>query len=281
MNRPGENIIVVKNTGEKVRFNKDKLKQALLRSGATNEEACLVEKEVLKQLYDGIHTRKIYQIAYQILRKKSHRTAGRYKLKKAVMELGPSGYPFEKFMGRLFENRGYQTQVGVTIKGKCVSHEIDVIANNGQEQIMVECKYHGSQTQKSDVKVPLYIQSRFLDVKAVWERHPDLKGLKFFGMVATNTRFTEDARDFANCAGLRVISWDYPSKENLRNWIDQSGFYPVTALQSLRQKDKQLLLENNLVLCRELESNQQLLRQLGFDPASIRKVLKEAEKLIS
>lgn len=274
-------IIVVKNTGEKVPFDSEKLQHALLRSGASSYEADLVEKEVISKLYDGIHTKKIYQIAYNLLKYKSKRTAGRYRLKQAMMELGPSGYPFEKFMGRLFENRGYSAKVGQVIQGKCVTHEIDVIANNGQEQIMVECKYHSSVNQKSDVKVPLYIQSRFLDVKAVWEQKEELKNLRLVGMVATNTRFTEDAKDFANCMGLRIISWDYPVKNSLREWIDDSGYYPVTALQSLRKKDKELLLENNLVLCRELEENQDLLKNLGFNTATIRKVLKEASGLIS
>ena len=281
MDNRTEEIIVIKNTGEKVVFDIEKLKQALLRSGASNDEVTLVVNEVTTRLYNGIHTKKIYQIAYNILRRKSKRTAGRYRLKQAVMELGPSGYPFEKFMGRLFENRGYQTQVGQIVQGKCVTHEIDVIANNGQEQVMVECKFHSNKAQKSDVKVSLYIQSRFLDVKAAWEQKEELKHLKLFGMIATNTRFTEDARDFANCIGLRIISWDYPSKNNLRNWIDQSGYHPITALQSLRKKDKQLLLENNLVLCRELKSNQPLLHKLGFNQSIIKKVLNEAEKLIS
>lgn len=274
-------IVVIKNTGEKDIFDAGKLKQALLRSGASDEEADLVEREVLSKLYDGIHTRQIYKIAYNILQSKSKRSAGRYKLKRAVMELGPSGYPFEKFLGRLFEHRGYHTQVGQILQGKCVPHEIDVIANNGDEQIMVECKFHSSTTQKSDVKVPLYIQSRFLDVKAVWEQKEELKGVNLFGMIATNTRFTEDAKDFANCVGLKIISWDYPVKNSLREWIDDSGYYPVTALQSLRKKDKELLLENNLVLCREIEQNQQLLRNLNFSESAIRKIVKEAKYLIS
>jgi len=281
MDNHAGDIIVIKNTGEKAVFEVEKLKQALLRSGASNDEVNLVVNDVTRQLYNGIHTKKIYQIAYNILRRKSKRTAGRYRLKQAVMELGPSGYPFEKFMGRLFENRGYQTQIGQIVQGKCVTHEIDVIANNGQEQVMVECKFHSSKAQKSDVKVSLYIQSRFLDVKAAWEQKEELKGINFVGMIATNTRFTEDARDFANCMGLRVISWDYPSKNNLRNWIDQSGYHPITALQSLRKKDKQLLLENNLVLCRELVSNQAKMHNLGFSQSIIKKVLNEAEKLIS
>ncbi len=273
--------VVVKNTGEKDFFNVEKLKTALRRSGATETEVNLVEQEVLKQLYNGISTKKIYRIAYNLLRNKSKRTAGRYRLKNAVMSLGPSGYPFEKFLGRLFENRGYKTVVNQIIKGKCVTHETDVIANNGTEQIMVECKFHSSITQKSDVKVPLYIQSRFLDIKEVWKQQPELNGINFFGMVATNTRFTEDAKAFAKCVGLKIISWDYPAGNSLREWIDNSGFYPVTALQSLRKKDKELLLENNLVLCRELESNKQKLRELNFSESIIKKILAEAKHLVS
>jgi len=281
MNNRQNHLLVTKNTGEKDVFDAEKLKAALRRSGASEHEVNLVEQEVLGELYDGISTKKIYRLAYNLLRNKSKRTAGRYRLKNAVMSLGPSGYPFEKFMGRLFESRGYHVKVNQIIKGKCVSHETDVIANNGTEQIMVECKFHSSTTQKSDVKVPLYIQSRFLDIKAVWEQQPHLKETRFYGMVATNTRFTEDAKDFARCMGLKVISWDYPTGNSLREWIDDSGYYPITVLQSLRKKDKELLLENNLVLCRELEPNRQILRELNFNESSIKKILNEAAHLIS
>ena len=281
MNEQHQSIVVTKNTGEKDIFDAEKLKSALRRSGATEAEVDLVEQEVLDNLYDGITTKKIYRLAYNLLRNKSKRTAGRYRLKSAVMSLGPSGYPFEKFLGRLFESKGYKVSVNEIIKGKCVTHETDVIANNGTEQIMVECKFHSSIAQKSDVKVPLYIQSRFLDVKASWEQQPKLKSTRFYGMVATNTRFTEDAKDFARCVGLKVISWDYPAGNSLREWIDDSGYYPVTALQSLRKKDTELLLENNLVLCRELEPNRQKLRDLDFSESNIKKILTEAAHLIS
>jgi len=99
--------------------------------------------------------------------------------------------------------------------------------------------------------------------------------------VATNTRFTEDAKDFAKCSGMRVVSWDYPADRSLRVWVDESGFYPVTALHSLKKKDKEILLQNDVVLCRELESNKDLLFKLGFNPGDINKILAEAKTLIS
>ena len=48
------------------------------------------------------------------------------KLKQAIMELGPSGFPFEQFVAELLKCRGYQIKVGVIVEGHCVNHEIDV-----------------------------------------------------------------------------------------------------------------------------------------------------------
>ena len=274
-------IYVHKNTGEKDIFDENKLVSALMRAGASPEESQVVLNKVTSQLYNGISTGKIYKIAYKVLREISHKSAGRYRLKKAVLDLGPSGYPFEKFIGRLFEKMGYTVEVGKTINGKCITHEIDVIARNNTEQIMVECKFHSLKGQKSDVKVPLYIHSRFMDVKAVWEKDPKLEGLKLSGMVATNTRFSEDAKNFANCSGLRILSWDYPYQNSLREWIDKSGFYPITALHSLKKKEKDELLQKDVILCRELKQHKNTMRAIGINEKRIKKIIEEAEKLIS
>ncbi len=273
-------IILTKQNGEKALYNPEKLRKALSLSGASAQQTEKVLVEMEKRLYQGISTRELYQKAYSILKKMSKRAAGRYKLKQAVMEMGPSGYPFEKLVARLFEYKGYAAQNGIVVKGRCVSHEVDVIARNGKEQIMVECKFHRDPGYKSDVKIPLYIQARFLDVRATWEKVPDLAELRFTGMVATNTRFSEDAIDYARCAGLRLLSWDYPEGNSLKEWIDQSGFHPVTSLSSLKKVYKQKLLEEGVILCRDLENSQEFLRHLGMNPGQITRVLNEAEAMI-
>ncbi len=271
---------VTKHNGERVIFDPEKLKRALYRAGADDRQAASVLEEVEKMLVDGMSTKKIYLAAYRILKKLSKRTAGRYKLKQAVQEMGPSGYPFEKFIGKLFEFHGYEAVVGKIVQGKCVTHEVDVIARNGVEQIMVECKFHRDAGYKSDVKIPLYIHSRFLDVRQAWEKKPGLANLRFRGMIATNTRFSQDAIDYAECSGLYLLSWDYPEGDSLKDWIDQSGFHPITSLSSLRKADKQKLMENGLILCRELPYNQDMLIEIGFKPNQVKRVLREAEALV-
>ncbi len=274
-------IRVKKNYGGYDLFDVEKLKSALNRSGANHTEINAIIEQLLPRLYDGITTKKIYQIAYGLLRKCSHRVAGRYRLKKAIMELGPTGYPFEKFVGKLFEADGYKAVTGVQLQGKCVGHEVDVVAEKGDKKYMVECKFHSDTRKKSDVKVALYIQSRFLDVSARWKEEDNNPKLIYKGMVVTNTRFSEDAMQFGKCAGLKVVSWDYPQGNSLKDWIDRSGYHPVTSLNSLRRKEKQILLEDGIVLCRQLAKDFTQLNKLNLSNTRIRKIKQETADLIS
>jgi len=242
---------VIKGNGEKVQFDPEKLKQALASSGATYAEQEKIIREVESKLYDGIPTRKIYLMAFDLLKKESYKTAGRYRLKNAIIEMGPTGYPFEIFVGKIFESMGYEVETGVIVQGKCIQHEVDVVARKPGEMIMVECKFHSDNRTNSGVQVPLYIQSRYLDIKAVWEENYGT-GISLKGGVVCNTRFSDDAIKYGKCAGLVLISWDYPQDTGLKYWIDKTGLQPITSLFSLTKKDKQFLLERGIVLCSQL-----------------------------
>ncbi len=273
-------IQVIKGNGEKVLFDQEKLKQALASSGAEIEEQEKITSLVTTKLYNGISTRKIYQMAFDLLKKESHIIAGRYSLKNAIMEMGPTGFPFEIFVGKIFETMGYEVETGVIVKGKCVQHEVDVIARKPGEMIMVECKFHLDNSSNSGVQVPLYIQSRFLDVKASWEEKYG-KELRYRGGVVTNTRFSDDALQYAKCAGLVLISWDYPLDTGLKYWIDKTGLYPVTSLISLTKKEKQYLLGKGIILCSQLKDNIELLKEMGTTDFQVRKILNEAANLMA
>lgn len=273
-------IQVIKGNGEKVLFDAEKLKNALEMAGAGNTEQERILAQIASRIYNGIPTKKIYQMAFDLLKRESHKIAGRYRLKNAIMEMGPTGFPFEVFVGKIFETMGYEVETGVMVQGKCVQHEVDVIARKPGEMIMVECKFHMDNATKSGVQVPLYIHSRFLDVKAAWEEKYG-KNIRYQGGVVTNTRFSDDAISYATCAGLLVISWDYPAETGLKYRIDRTGLQPVTSLISLTKKDKQFLLGKGIVLCSQLEENQPLLREMGFTEIQIRKILTEAANLVA
>jgi len=275
-----QQISILKANGERVSFDENKLITALKHAGATPEQAREIAIKVKQRLYDGIPSGKIYQKAYALLKKTSHRTAGRYRLKKAIQDLGPSGYPFEIFIGKLFESFGYQVEVGKQMQGKCIQHEVDVVANKPGEKIIVECKFHTDSRAKTNVQVPLYIHSRFNDIEKKWKENNTDRTIKFRGYVVTNTRFTMDAINFAECAGLGLISWDYPANESLKYFIDQSGLHPITSLHTLNKSQKKQILDEGIVLCSELIRHTDLMKKHSISEQQIEKVLKEVSLLI-
>ena len=133
---------ITKTSGETVPFSPEQLHTSLRRAGAAEAVADHILEQVLQQIYEGMSTRKIYQLAFKILRKKSKPIAARYRLKSAIMELGPSGFPFEKFIGEVLRYQGFNVEVGVVVSGRCVNHEVDIIAGRGDDIYLVECKYH-------------------------------------------------------------------------------------------------------------------------------------------
>ena len=249
------------------------------RAGANEITINEIVKNIEDIVFDGMTTKKIYQMAFKMLKRKSRVSASKYKLKKALMELGPSGYPFEKFVGKLLEHEGFQTQVSSIIQGSCVTHEVDVIAQKDKKHYMIECKYHSDQGRFCNVKIPLYIHSRFLDVEKQWEKQQGHKTKFHQGGVYTNTRFTTDAIQYGTCVGLMLTSWDYPEGNGLKERIDKSGLHPLTSLTTLTKAEKSKLLDKGIVLCKELHETPTLLNEIGIDKTRHKKILEDSEAL--
>ena len=272
---------IIKHSGDIVDYNPEKLKNSLLKSGAGQ----LVVKDILRQLeqeiFEGMSTKQIYKLAFGLLKKASNSHAARYNLRQAIQLLGPAGFFFEKFVARLFQSEKYEAQTNLTLQGKCVSHEIDVMIEKNNIVAMVECKFHAHREAVSDVKVPMYILSRFNDLKE--------KPFQLFGKkqpiskcwIVTNNRFSSDAVAFGSCSGLNMLSWDFPLDHNLRTKIDNNHLYPVTCLTtlSLTEKDKLLILD--VILVKEIISHSDCLEKIGLSPNRIKNVLKEASALCS
>ena len=272
-------INIIKYSGEIEAFNIEKLKRSLRHSKASEKLVTEIADEIQLHLTEGMTTKRIYEIAYRMLKRKSKSGSARYKLKKAIMEFGPTGYPFEKFVGKILEYEGFKTEVGVVMQGHCVTHEVDVTALKTKEHYLVECKFHSDQGRICNVKIPLYIQSRFKDLEAQWLKQKDHSMKLHKGWVYTNTRFSTDAIQFGECAGLGLVSWDYPENNNLKGRIDLSRLYPITALPSLSKQEKQKILNKGIVLCREICDNPTLLDDLGMTAFKKGNILNEANEL--
>lgn len=278
MNSP---INIVKKSGDIVVFDVEKLTNSLRRASAGENVIQQIVGEVQSTIYEGMTTTRIYKIAFDLLKKHSRVSASKYKLKNALFELGPTGFPFENLVGKLLSHEGFSTQVGVIVSGHCVSHEIDVIADKDDQHYFIECKFHSDQGRFCNVKIPLYVNSRFLDVEKQWKKQKSNEGKISKGGVYTNTRFTTDAIQYGKCAGLLMASWDYPLGNGLKERIDKSGLHPLTALTTLTKNEKTKLLDLGLVLCKEIYENPEVLNQIGISKPRHKNIIKDAKELCS
>jgi hypothetical protein len=265
---------VIKASGERARFSLDKLRNSLRRSGADDHSISQIVDVVRDELYQGISTREIYNRAYALLKKKKSVFASKYKLKKAIYELGPTGFPFERFIAAILKYSGYQVEVGRFMAGKCVKHEVDVIAQKNSDYVVIECKFHGDPARKCNVKVPLYIHARYRDIIAVERTKNPTEG-----WVVTNTQFTSDATDYGKCSGLYLLSWDQPADNAIKDRIDRLGLYPITVSTLLTQREKQFLLSRDVVLCRQLDQDRFYLDHLGISDKRKKAILDEVGML--
>lgn len=243
-------IKIRKATGKLEDFDESKLLQSLMRAGADKDQAGEVVKDVVSRITPGMSTKKIFRLAHKYLRQFNRASVLRYSLKEALLRLGPSGYPFEKYLGKLLSNMGYNVNVGVILNGKCVDHEIDVVAENDNRIILVECKYRNNSEGAHDVKTALYVHSRHQDLKPEIEKRYPEKRME--GWLVTNTRFTDDAIRFAECSGMVLRSWKYPKEKSLEKMIEQDRLYPVTVLSGLNTKQIHLLIAQDIILMRDL-----------------------------
>lgn len=233
-------------------FSEEKVVRSLQKAGVDQALISKVLADVKKELYDGITTQKIYSHIFEFLKREKSPFLGRYNLKRAIMELGPTGYPFEKFVGALLKHNGYQVETGVNVFGRCVIHEIDVIAQKDHQHFMVECKFHNQPGTRSDVKVALYVKARFDDIEAAWKEKAGHQNKFHQAWLVTNTKLTSDAIQYGECVGMRLIGWSYPSSGSLQDLIEDSGLHPLTCLNSLSRGQKETLLSSDIVLCRDV-----------------------------
>ena len=220
---------------------------SLVQARAAPEIAEEIVQSVSRTIRPGDSTERVHRAAWKILAKRSRPVASRYGLRRSLLELGPTGFPFERFLSRLYEADGYRTLVGATLYGSCVSHEVDVVAWKNDETLSVEAKFHNDLSYKTDTKVVLYVKARVEDLQS----HPHAIGGKdrsiSRGVIATNTKFTETAITYAGCVGIELLSWDTPRGENLYDRMSLHGVFPITCLTTLVPREKKKLVDANLV----------------------------------
>lgn len=275
-----QNVLIRKATGELEPFDPGKLADSLRRAGADEASVEEITASIESWLQDGVTTRKIYARAHSLLGKHRKSASARYKVKQALMELGSSGYPFEHFVGELFRKQGFDVEVGQILEGCSITHEMDVIATADGVQHLMECKHSQMQGRYVSIQTPLYVHSRVNDIVNKRKGDTAFSGLTFYGWVVTNTRFSNDCMQYANYYGIKLLGWDYPTGNGIKDLVERERMYPVTVLSGLTARNKNYLVENGVVTCNELYRRLDLMDALDVPPKRRAALKKELESLI-
>lgn len=254
---------IVKGDGTREEFDITKLENSMVRSGAKPEVAKGVAEKIAARIKEGMTTTHIYKSAYRELKKEQNVLAAKYSMRRAILDLGPTGFPFEDYFCELMRAKGYDAKVRQIIRGKCATHEVDVVLKMGKHSIGAELKFHNKPGFKTDLKTALYVKARFDDIH---ERERALKTTSHIheGWLVTNTKYTKNAIKYANCTGIGLLGWDYPEKGNLADLIEETKLYPITVLTTLSEKEKTQLLKNGVPLCKTIADHPDELLKAGI-----------------
>jgi hypothetical protein len=258
MSQP-KGIKIRKASGEWEVFDVSKLKRSLHNAGADYDVIEGIASDIREWVFDGATTGNIYRRAYKLLRQVEAIGALRYRLKNALFSLGPTGYPFEQFIGEIFRKMGYKVLTGQVVQGMAITHEMDVIATRGKEQHLMECKYSHDQGNRLSVQVPLYVRSRVEDIVEKRKTDSAYRDFSFIPWVVTNARFSSDSEVYSSNKKIQLLGWDYPQGRGLKDVIEKEHVYPVTVLKSLGKKEQQQLMESGIVTCEQLMNQPDIL----------------------
>jgi hypothetical protein len=287
-----------KSNGTIEEFDEKKLISAIMKTGAKIDvahEICSYIKEKCDENYqDGspIKTEYIYHIAFKHLKNISKASALKFSLKRSMLEIGPSGFPFEKFIAQIWKHEGYVAITDQIVYGQCVSHEVDVVAWTPEKLIMVEAKYHSDAGSRTDLKNALYVKARYDDIrmntftpesfdkKNIPDKSTIMPNTLSEGWLITNTHFSNTAITYANCNDLKLMSFDYPDNGSLQDKIIEYALYPITILTTITKDEKKRLIEKDIILCQTLREKIHELSDFGINKDNIHTILEEVGSIL-
>lgn len=235
-------------SGELVEFDPQKIRDSLARTGARDELVDRVVQAVSAKIRDGMSTKKIFAIIRKEIAKTDTCVACRYTLREALIKFGPAGFKFEQYAAAVLSAYGYRTELPLeNLRGKCTSHEVDVIATKDPAHAMIEAKFRNDVGDVVNLKDTMATWARFMDLNDAPERTQKFTD----AWIVTNARFSESARQFGECKGMRLVGWK-SGTESLAALVDHAAVYPITVLDDVRQWELDNFASKNLMLCRDI-----------------------------
>lgn len=281
MNKQGHTADVIKASGEREEFHKNKFCDSLKKAGAPDtmvEEIC---EKVSLEMGPEVTTSELFRKASRYLAKQHPKAGARYSLKNGIAELGPAGFIFEQFVEVTLQALGYETKRNQIIQGECVTHEIDVYAEKGHIHYFIEAKYHNKKGIKTPLDVVMYADARLHDIKNRHEKM-ETEDNEHRMWLFTNTKFTGKAKKYAECKNITLTGWNYPKENGLEDLIAHFALYPVTILPSVGKYELEQFAKNDMMLARDLApyKAEDLVEKFGLQKEPAENIINEAHTLV-
>ena len=277
-------MYVINSRGEKEPFSSQKAYRSAKRVGASTVLAGEIAEIIKKEAFPGIKTSDIFKRIKKLLSKKAPKSAIRFSLKEGMRKLGPTGFPFEKYVGGILKKRGFEVKINQYLPGFCIrSYEIDFLAQKDNLIYVGECKYRNFSGERVHSGNALANYARFLDIlKGPCFKAKKYQNFKLKTMLITNTKFTSRTRDYSRCMGVELLGWRYPQNRGLEFLIEKEKLYPITILPSLKGYLKDIFVSERIMLAQNvLEINPQRFSKKFKVPIKyLESLIREAEILL-
>ncbi len=272
-------LYVINYSGEKEPFSYEKVYRSARRVGASEELAKNIAETIEKEAYPDIKTSEIFKKVKRLLRQDTPIAALKFNLKNGMRKLGPTGFPFEKYIGEIISRNGFEVKLNRHVSGFCCKYEIDFLAKKGNVLYVGECKYRNLPGGKIHSKIALANYARFLDIK---KKSSFGKNLRIKSLLVTNTKFTSKTIRYSKCVGVELLGWNYPRRKGLEYLIDSQKLYPITILPSLKRYLAEIFVSKRMMLVQDLLKSdiKQLARKTKIPKKHLKPLIKEAQILL-
>jgi len=274
-------ISVIKFDGRRQDFQKEKIVRTCLRMHANHRQAIEIANKIERKAYDGITTKEILRLIFSYLKEYRPEVKHQIDLREAISLLRPKP-DFESFVQILLREIGYDVIPNQILRGRCVEHEIDGIAKKNDKTILVEVKHHLNHHAYTGIDVCLVAQARTEDL--VDGFHSDSNKIKFDKiMIVCNTKFSDQAKQYADCKDIELIGWRMPFDHGLEQIIEEKRLYPITFLKGLDRETEEKLGNSGIVLLKQLirfDANE-LRKVTGIQIKKLRNLVESAKDILS
>jgi len=241
---------IINSKGERKPFSLRKIYRSARHAGASSNLAKKISRTIQKEAYPGITSNEIFKKIRRLLSREAKGVAIKFSLKEAMRKLGPTGFPFEKYIAEIFLRNGYKVKLNQYVPGFCLSYyEIDFVAQKDNLIYFGECKYHNLRGGRVHTDVTLANFARFLDIKKRYFLNKKRVNIK--SLLVTNTKFTKKAIRYSQCVGVDLLGWNYPKGKGLEHLIDNQKLYPITILPSLNSHLAEIFVSKKMMLAED------------------------------